>query len=113
MRKSARKSGRQWVKLNKDIVEWELFAKPECVQVFIWLLVNAAPEDGKFNGIELTKGTLYIRIKKLARDLNLTYQNMRTIFKNLAECEAINFVSHKGAGTAIEIVNYNYYDEDF
>lgn len=102
-----------WVTLHRKFLQWEWFDKPEMVQLFIWMLLNACYADKKWQGIELKRGQLVTTATKLREALKFTEQRTRTCLERLKSTGEITTKS-TNRFTIVTICNYDkYQDVDF
>ena len=102
-----------WVTLHRKFLQWEWFDKPEMVQLFIWLLLNANYADKKWQGVELKRGQLVITTTKLREALKFTEQRTRTCLERLKSTGEI-ITKSTNRFTIVTICNYDkYQDVDF
>jgi biotin operon repressor len=97
-----------WIKLHNKFIAWEWFAKPEMVQLFVWLLLKAASRDTTWQGIAIKRGQVLISQRKLAAELGLSYQQVRTCLQRLQTTgEVVARATHQL--TLVTISNYDSY----
>lgn len=58
-----RKAG-TFIKIDRNIVNWQWFKKPNHLLVWMYILLNANFQDGYFQGVEVKRGELAISWKK-------------------------------------------------
>lgn len=73
----------RWVKLSAALTDWRWFGKPETLQLYVYLLLKAAPRDTERDGETLRRGQLRISVRTLARELRLTERKVRTSLARL------------------------------
>ena len=97
-----------WIKVFREFADWEWFAVPEMVQVFIYLLINANYEDKKWQGKVVEKGQLITSIDAIKCATHLSPQQIRTC---LARLESTGEILKKSTNkyTLITICNYERY----
>jgi len=99
-----------WVKLHRQILEWEWFEDPNTFRLFMYLLLKANHKDRKFKGQMVYQGQLLTGRDLLAKDTGLSVQKVRTALNNLKSTNEITIES-SSKGTIIQIVNYKKYQE--
>ena len=68
-----------WIKLHRKLTEWEHYSNANTFRLFVHLLLNAQPEDCTLeDGTELKRGQLVTSLSKLAQELRLTVNQVRT-----------------------------------
>jgi len=97
-----------WVKLHRQILEWEWYSDNNCFRLFLHLLLKANHKERRFKGMELEIGTIVTSRDLLARETGLTGQQIRTALNKLILTNEITSVSSP-QGTIIQIVNYEKY----
>ena len=97
-----------WIKLYRKFSEWEWFNISEMVHLFIYLLLNANHEDGKWRGIEIKRGQILTGLNSLNENTGISLQTLRTCLRRLEETQEINSkVTNKYR--IITICNYECY----
>lgn len=104
-----------YIKLDRKITEWEWFTDANTLKLWIYLLVNAQFQDGSYKGIEIKRGQLVAGRKKLAEQLDMTEQQIRTCLERLQATSEIT-IKTTNRFSIITIVKYGFYqrcdDED-
>ena len=100
-----------WISLHRKFLSWEWFDKPEMVQLFIWLLLNANYTDKKWQGKVVKRGQILTTTPKIMEALRFSEQQARTCISRLKStgeitCKATNKY------TIITICNYDRYQND-
>ena len=100
-----------FIKLDRRITEWEWFTDANTLKLWIYLLVNAQYQDGSYKGIEIKRGQLVTGRKKLAEQLEMSEQQIRTCLDHL---QATNEITIKPTNkySLITIVKYGFYQGD-
>lgn len=97
-----------WIKLHRQILEWEWYSDNNCFRLFLHLLLKANHKERRFKGMELEIGTIVTSRDLLARETGLTGQQIRTALNKLISTNEITSVS-SSQGTIIQVVNYEKY----
>lgn len=100
-----------WISLHRKFLAWEWFDKPEMVQLFIWLLLNANYADKKWQGKVIKRGQLLTTTPKIMEALRLSEQQTRTCIKRLKSTGEIT-VKSTNKFTIITICNYDRYQNE-
>ena len=100
----------RWIKLYLEFIKWEWFAKPEMVQLFVWLLLRANPVDKQWRGIRLLRGQVLTTYKEMREETKLTEQKLRTCIGRLKSTNEITCKS-TNKYTLITICNYENYQD--
>lgn len=72
-----------WVKLHRQIINWEWFKKPETLSVFIYCLTRANIADGSWRNIAYKRGQFITSLETIHKDTGLSIQQTRTALKHL------------------------------
>jgi hypothetical protein len=97
-----------WVKIHRELLQWEWFGKPEMVQLFLYLLLKANCEEKQWQGITIMRGQLITTNSAIRKDLQLSEQQIRTIIKRLISTGEITYKS-TNKYVIITICNYDRY----
>lgn len=95
-----------FVKLHRNILDWEYYKDINTKVLYIHLLLKAAFADYKTkDGYIIHTGTLFTSIRKLANETGLTEKETRTALKHLEGAHIIELTTaHKG--TLIKVENW-------
>lgn len=96
-----------WIKLHRDINEWEWKTKPLTMALWIHLLANANYKPRRFQGHEIPVGSLVAGLHSLAEKTGLTVSQVRTALKHLEKEEIAINTTNKF--TIISIVKWHDY----
>jgi hypothetical protein len=97
-----------WIKLHRQILEWEWYSDNNCFRLFLHLLLKANHKEKRFKGIELKIGSIVTSRDLLARETGLSSQQIRTALTKLISTNEITSVT-SSQGTIIQIVSYEKY----
>ena len=100
-----------WVTLHRKFLQWEWFDKPEMVQLFIWLLLNANYTDNKWQGQVIKRGQILTTTPKIMEALRFTERQTRTCISRLKSTGEVS-VKTTNRFTIITICNYDRYQDD-
>ena len=100
-----------WIKIFRELLQWEWFEKAEMVQLFIYLLLKASCEDKQWQGIVIKRGQLVTSNASMRRDLKLSEQQIRTCIKRLISTGEITYKA-TNRYVIITICNYDRYQEN-
>lgn len=100
-----------YIKLYRKMLEWGWYDDTNTKVVFLHLLLTANYKDTEWHGIPLKRGDVVTSIHKLATDLKLSDQNVRTALSHLKLTGEITSKPHTKF-SIISIKNYNQYQED-
>ena len=97
-----------WIKVHRQILEWEWYSDNNCFRLFIHLLLKANHKERRFKGIELEIGSIVTSRDLLSKETGLSGQQIRTALNKLISTNEITSVS-SSQGTIIQVVNYEKY----
>jgi len=97
-----------WVKFHRKIEEWGWYTDPNTFRVFFHLVLKANHKPNSWRGIEIGKGQLITSRDKLAEQLNLSVQQVRTSLKKLESTQEIT-IKATNKYTLVTIENYTIY----
>ena len=72
-----------YIKLYRSLLEWDWFQDANTFRVFIYCLLKANHETKKWQGVEIKPGQFITSYEKIATDLNIGVQSVRTSIKKL------------------------------
>jgi hypothetical protein len=99
-----------FIKLYRDIVDWEWFDNPNCLALFIHCIILANWRDKKWHGIIIKRGQFVTSTKNLSNQTGLTYMQVRTALKKLEQTNEIKRET-TNKYTIITVNNYNDYQK--
>jgi hypothetical protein len=97
-----------WVKLHRQILEWEWYSEPTTFRVFLHLMLKANHKDMRFKGIELIKGSVVTSRDILSIETGLSVRQIRTALDKLKSTNEVT-IKTSSKGTIIQLVNYDKY----
>jgi len=103
-----KKMSNGWIKIHRQILEWEWYDEPNTLRLFLHLLLKANHKTRSYRGVEIKEGQIMTGYDKLAKELNLSTQKIRTSISKLKSTSEITSVS-TSQGTIIQIVKYKNY----
>ncbi|CAM3427017.1 hypothetical protein [Zobellia roscoffensis] len=80
-----------FIKLPREILDWEWYTHPTVSRLYIHLLVKANYTDKCWQGNVVKRGQLITSYKHLAAQLNITIQQVRTALKKLSTSGYITY----------------------
>lgn len=96
-----------WVKISRDIINWEWFDVPGMVQLFIYILVKANYTDKEWHDMTIRRGQMVTSVAKICADTGLSTQVVRTCLNRLKSTNTITIT----ATNKYTIVTINRYDD--
>ncbi len=97
-----------FIKLHRKITEWEWFTEPNTFLVFVHLLFMANWKDGRFQGVEVPRGSLITSVSHLALRTRLSVRQTRTALSNLQMTNEIA-IKTTNRFSFITVNNYGFY----
>lgn len=99
-----------FIVLHRKLLEWEWFADPKTLVVWIYLLFRANWKPNRWKGIEIGRGETLETIAGISRATGLSVQSVRTALEHLKSTKEITTRS-TGYGTLISIATYSKYQD--
>lgn len=100
-----------WIKIHRKFLEWEWFKEPHMVQLFIYFMLLANHEKGRWQGQEIKRGQFITGLESLEKQTGISRQSIRTCINRLKSTGEITSIS-TNKFRIITIVNYDYYQKD-
>ena len=100
-----------WVKLHRQLLDWEWYNDVNTTRVFLHLLMKANHKDNKWRGIDIKRGQRLTSISALASETNLSIKNIRTSIKRLKSTNEVASLS-TAQHTVFTMVNYDLYQDE-
>lgn len=97
-----------WIKLHRQILEWEWYAENNTFRVFMHLILKANHKEKRYKGIELKSGSVITSRDILALETGLSVQQIRTALDKLKSTNEIT-ITTSPKGTIIQVVKYEKY----
>ena len=99
------------IKIDRRILEWEWYKDLNTCRLFFHLLLRANWKDGRFQGMEIPRGSLVTSYNNLAAETGLSVKNVRTALKHLETTGEVA-VNRHAKFSVVTIQNYNVYQSD-
>lgn len=99
-----------WIKLPRNLSDWEWYDDAVVKAVFIDLLIQANHQDNTWHGQVIKRGSLVTSLATIAGRNGLTIQQVRTALQKLEKTGEINKQS-TNKNTLIIVLNYERYQE--
>lgn len=96
------------VKLYRRFANWRWYKDANTMRLFVHLLLSANFENHDFESITIHRGEVVSSYPKLASELGLSIQNIRTALNRLKSTGEVTCTSY-AKFTVIAINNYNEY----
>ena len=97
-----------YVKISRKILEWEWYKDVNTKVLFFHILLKANWKNGRFQGMEIPRGSFVTSYQSLAEETGLTVMNVRTAIKHLKLTQEIT-VSQHSKFSVITVKNYDSY----
>jgi hypothetical protein len=97
-----------WIKLHRQLLDWEWYDDINTTRLFVHLLLVANHEDKNWRGIEIKRGQRLTSLDKLAKETGLSVSKIRTCLKKLKSTNEVTSKSHS-QHTVFTIENYDSY----
>lgn len=97
-----------WIKIHRKFLTWQWWDKPEMTHLFLYILLRANHENGKWHDIDISRGQLITGLKSLSKETGLSIMTVRSCIKRLKlTSEITSKVTNKYR--IITITNYESY----
>ena len=100
----------RWIKVHQKFVDWEWYKNTNTKVVFLHCLLKANWKESKYQGVIIPRGSFATGRKKLAKELGLTEQQIRTTLEHLKSTNEITITS-TNRFSIITINNYDLYQQ--
>lgn len=97
-----------WIKIHRQILEWEWYDDINTYRLFLHLLIKANHKERNYKGKIVSVGETLTGLDKLSNETNLSVQQIRTSLNKLKSTNEIT-INSTSQGTVIKIVNYEKY----
>ena len=97
-----------YIKLSRRILEWEWYSDINTKVLFLHILLKANWKDGRFQGVEIPRGSFASSYQGLAQETGLSIKNVRTALEHLKSTGEVA-VNRQPKFTVFTIKNYHLY----
>ena len=97
-----------YIKLYRSVLTWDWYDNPNAFRLFIHLLLTVNWKDGKWHGEVIKRGQRLTSVSKLAAELGISTQSIRTAIKRLISTGEIT-TKATNKWTLITVENYEKY----
>ena len=95
-----------WIKVNRQILESNVFEDAKTFKVFMWILLNANYKKRTLlNGLTLDAGQLCTSRERIATACNMHPSSVSRVLTRLKRCNSID-KKPNSRGTVIEVINW-------
>lgn len=99
-----------YVKISRKITEWEWYKDINTKTLFFHLLLKANWKPGRFQGVDVPRGSLATSLQNLSLETGLTIRGVRTALKHLEMTGEVT-VKRQAKFSVVTIKNYAHYQE--
>jgi predicted transcriptional regulator len=97
-----------WIKIHRQILEWEWYDDINTCRLFFHLLIKANHKERSYKGKVVQVGEMLTGLERLSDETKLSVQQIRTSLNKLKSTNEITIESST-QGTIIKVVNYEKY----
>lgn len=97
-----------FILLSRKLLSWEWYQDINTKIVFIHCLLKANYRDGKFQGVDIPRGSFVSSYQTMADELSLTVRNVRTAINHLKTTCEVTSTGH-AKFTVFTVKNYDFY----
>lgn len=97
-----------WIKLHRQIVNWEWYSDSKTFRLFLHLLLTANHKDNNYRGKLIKKGCLVTGRELLSAQTGMSVREIRTCLERLKTTNEIA-IKTNSKGTEIQVINYEKY----
>lgn len=97
-----------WIKIHRQILEWEWYDDVNTCRLFFHLLIKANHKERNYKGKIVSVGETLTGLDKLSSETKLSVQQIRTSLNKLKSTNEIT-INSTSQGTVIKVVNYEKY----
>lgn len=95
-----------YVKLNRSILDWELFTEPNAVVVFLYCILKANHKESTYKGETVHRGELVTSENKISEATGLGRQQVRTALDKLIVTKSLTKWISPKKHTFIRVCEY-------
>lgn len=99
------------IKLDRKILEWEWYTDINTCRLFLHMLLRANWKDGRFQGVDIPRGSFVSSYQNIAAETGLSVQNVRTAIKHLKSTGELTVIQH-AKFSVFTVNNYCLYQSD-
>ena len=97
-----------FIKLCRSLAAWEWYTDANTARVFIHCLIMANWKDGRYQGVEIPRGSFMTGRAKLSQELRISERSVRTALEHLISTNELT-IKASPKGSIITVVNYEKY----
>lgn len=101
-----------FVKLSKQVLEWQWYNDPNVARLYFHILLKANFKENNWRGIEIKIGEFVTSLDKLHIELNISIQTIRTALKKL---ERTGYIERRPTNqfTLIKLLDSDVFTKEF
>lgn len=100
-----------FISLNRKILDWRWYKRPNTIRLFLHILLKANFKDKEWENHSIKRGSFITSTDKLALELNLSRQQIRTAIRQLTETKEVTLITNR-QHTVVVVNNYDAYQID-
>ena len=100
-----------WVKIHRQLLEWEWYQKSEMVHLFLHFLLLANHQDNSWQGQVIKAGQFITGLDQLSKDTGISRQTIRTCINRLKSTGELTYKS-TNKYRIITLTKYSDYQSD-
>ena len=97
-----------WIKLHRQITDWEWYDDHNTFRLFMHLLLKANHKERSYRGVKIEVGCIMTGRELLSKETGLSVQQIRTCLERLKSTNEVTIKSNK-QGTIVQVVKYKDY----
>lgn len=97
-----------WIKLHKNMLEWEWYHDTNCRLVFLHLLLTVNYKPSRFEGQTIEPGSRVCGYPTLAAEIGISVRSLRTVFYKLKATGELTVKTHSKY-SIVSITNWKKY----
>ena len=100
-----------WIKLHRQLLEWEWYDDINACRLFVHCLLRANHSNNKWRGIDIKRGSFITSLESLNRETGLSVSQIRTALKKLISTGELASKS-QAKNRVITVLGYDSYQQD-
>ena len=84
-----------FISLNRKILDWRWYKRPNTIRLFLHILLKANFKDKEWENYSIKRGSFITSTDKLALELNLSRQQIRTAIRQLTETKEVTLLTNR------------------
>lgn len=100
-----------WIRLHRQILDWEWYSCPYTKSLFIHLLLKASWRDARWQGMEIPSGSLFCSVETLSAATGLSTRRVRTALERLKSTGEVTSRT-TSRGTLLTLCKWEDYNGD-